>query len=85
MGELLRDLQEGGMLTMPHSRPMPSIGKRCHEPRVNEAEHVWRLIYRLDTDAIVVLDVFDKKTQKTPQQVITACQARIQAYDRGVT
>ena len=85
MGELLRDLQEGLTLALPHSRPMPDIGKRCHELRVNDAEHVWRLIYRLDADAIVVLEVFDKKTRKTPQHVLAACQARMKAYDRGVT
>jgi hypothetical protein len=30
-GTLLRRLQEGEMLELPHSRPMPSIGKQCHE------------------------------------------------------
>ena len=29
-GFLLRQLQRGEMLSMPHSRPMPSIGNRCH-------------------------------------------------------
>lgn len=84
MGELLRDLQDGLPLSMPHARPMPSIGRRCHELRVNDGEHVWRLIYRLDADAIVVLEVFDKKTRQTPQHVIETCRARIKAYDRGV-
>ncbi len=85
MGELLRDLQDGLMPEMPHSRPMPSIGKRCHELRVNDAEHVWRLIYRLDAAAIVILEVFDKKTQKTPQHIIGTCRVRIKAYERAVT
>jgi hypothetical protein len=32
-GVLLRQLQQGENLEMPHSRPMPSIGTPCHELR----------------------------------------------------
>jgi phage-related protein len=85
MGELLRDLQEGLALSMPHSRPMPGIGRRCYELRVPDAEHTWRLIYRLDADAVVILEVFDKKAQRTPQGVLDTCKARLKSYDRGVT
>jgi hypothetical protein len=35
-GYLLRKLQQGEALGMPHSRPMPSIGSRCHELRIND-------------------------------------------------
>jgi phage-related protein len=35
-GYLLRKLQQGETLEMPHSRPMPSIGSRCHELRIND-------------------------------------------------
>jgi hypothetical protein len=38
-GTLLRKLQEGELLGMPHSRPMPSIGRRCHELRVEDEDH----------------------------------------------
>ncbi len=84
IGELLRDLQEGLALTMPHSRPMNSIGKGCHELRVNDSKHTWRLIYRVDNDAIIILEVFDKKTRKTPRQVVNACKDRLRAYEQGV-
>jgi hypothetical protein len=30
-GFLLRRLQLGERLSLPHSRPMPAIGRRCHE------------------------------------------------------
>jgi hypothetical protein len=30
-GVLLRQLQGGAKLGLPHSRPMPGIGARCHE------------------------------------------------------
>ena len=81
MGMLLRDLQAGEKLSLPQSRPMPSIGKRCHELRVNDEGRTWRLVYRLDTDAIVVLEVFGKKTAKTPKSVIDMCQRRLKAYE----
>jgi phage-related protein len=83
-GFLLRKLQEGEMLSMPESRPMPNIGKHCHELRVgdNENNKEWRIIYRIDEDEIVVFDVFQKTTQKTPQQIIDNCHKRIKTYDR---
>lgn len=35
-GLLLRRLQKGETLSMPHSRPMPSIGQRWHELRIHD-------------------------------------------------
>jgi phage-related protein len=67
---------------MPHSRPMPSIGPRCHELRIGDAGKTWRLVYRVDTDAIVVVDVFQKATQQTPTRVIADCARRLQLYDQ---
>ena len=80
-GFLLRRLQVGEKLDLPWSRPMPSIGNRCHELRINDESAQWRIIYRIDTDAIVILDVFQKQTQRTPQNVIERCKKRIQMYD----
>lgn len=71
-GLLLRRLQRGELLSLPHSRPMPRIGRRCHELRV---------IYRIDLDAIVVVDVLEKKTRETPQHVIETCRKRLRDYD----
>ena len=81
-GFLLRQLQQGRILGLPHSRPMPSIGKACHEPRIQDERQTWRIVYRIDPDAIVVLDVFSKKTASTPSRVIEACQQRLKHYDR---
>ena len=68
-GVLLRRLQRGESLTLPHSRPMPSIGTRCHELRITEEKKSWRIVYRIDSDAIVILEVFRKTTRQTPQRV----------------
>ncbi len=80
-GYLLRLLQRGDKLSMPHSRPMPSIGRHCHELRVVDAKVTWRIVYRIDSDAIVVADVFGKTTRATPQTVIKTCQRRLKEYD----
>ena len=41
----------------------------------------WRIMYRLDTDAIVILEVFRKTTAKTPVSVIDTCKRRLRMYD----
>ena len=66
---------------MPQSRPMPIIGTRCHELRINDEDKTWRIIYRIDDDAIVIVEVFAKKTNKTPDAVIKQCQKRLKQYD----
>jgi len=80
-GYLLRRLQRGDKLSMPHSRPMPSVGGRCHELRVIDATVTWRIVYRMDTDAIVIAEVFGKKSRTTPQIVIENCRKRLKDYD----
>lgn len=82
-GYLLRRVQKGELLAMPQSRPMPSIGARCHELRVNDASSTWRIVYRVDKDAIVILEVFAKKTRQTPATVIAACHRRLREYDHA--
>ena len=80
-GYLLRRLQSGELLSLPWSRPMPSIGSRCHELRIPDENQTWRIIYRIDDDAIPILEVFSKKTQQIPKSVIDTCKRRIRAYD----
>jgi len=80
-GYLLRELQRGKSLGMPHSRPMTAIGARCHELRVVDERATWRIVYRVDADAIVIVEVFAKKTAQTPQAVLEACRRRLKEYD----
>lgn len=81
LGMLLRRLQRGETLSLPSSRPMPSVGTRCHELRVTDSGQSWRLIYRIDTDAIVIVEIFAKKTRKTPARVLEVCRERLKRYD----
>ena len=82
-GYLLRLLQKGQALGLPRSRPMPVVGPRCHELRVRDAGADWRVVYRLNADAVVILEVFSKKTRATPKGVIDASIRRLKEYDRA--
>ncbi|HEY5618078.1 MAG TPA: type II toxin-antitoxin system RelE/ParE family toxin [Vicinamibacterales bacterium] len=79
-GFLLRRLQRGEVLSLPHSRPMPSLGVQCHELRINDGNHAWRIMYHVEPDAVVVLEVFSKKTDTTPQHTQDTCRKRLAAY-----
>jgi phage-related protein len=83
-GYLLRQIQKGIKLSLPQSRPMPSIESRCHELRINDENLTWRIIYRIYTDAILILEVFEKKTNKTPKSIIDICKQRIKRYEADV-
>jgi phage-related protein len=80
-GLLLRQLQRGQRISLPHSRTMPSLGPRCHELRIRDQNLNWRIIYRIDVDAIVIAQIFAKKTKQTPSKIIDLCKMRLKAYD----
>jgi phage-related protein len=81
VGRLLRLLQDGEMIGLPISRPMPSIGARVHELRVQDDGVAWRVIYRIDPGSIVVAHVFAKTTRATPKEVIKRCRKRFRDHD----
>ena len=80
-GFLLRRLQRGEKLGLPHSRAMPAVGPRCHELRIRDRDQTWRIVFRIDPDVIVILEIFDKKTRATPRSVIEDCRRRLRRYD----
>ena len=79
-GFLLRRLQNGESLGLPHSRPMPSIGRACHELRIRDESATWRIVYAIEDDVILILEVFSKKTAKTAKSVIDVCKRRLQQF-----
>jgi phage-related protein len=79
-GVLLRKLQLGESLSLPHSRPMPRIGKDCHELRINDRDQTWRVLYAIEEDAVVILEVFSKKTATTPGRIIETSRRRLNQY-----
>ena len=56
---VLRRLQKGSNVEMSQARTMPSIGRRCRELRIRDQNKNWRIIVRIDDDAIVIADVFE--------------------------
>ncbi|MEP6780850.1 MAG: type II toxin-antitoxin system RelE/ParE family toxin [Gemmatimonadaceae bacterium] len=83
-GVLLRRLQRGEKIGLPHARPMPPLGARCAELRIPDATVTWRILYRLDPDAVVIVAVFAKKTPTTSATVLATAKARLKQYDRVI-
>lgn len=79
-GLFLRKLQRGESVPMPHSRPMPVVGRACHELRVFDKDRNWRIVYHLSAEAVVILEVFSKTTNTAPERVIQRCQRRLRMY-----
>ncbi len=61
---------------------MPNIGPRCHELRARDENQNWRIVYRIDDDRILIVEVFKKTTRETPDTIIKTCQHRLAAYDQ---
>ncbi len=82
VGFQLRRVQQGELLSMPLSRPMPTIGPNCHELRISDGERdsEWRIVYCIDSVAVLVLEVFEKKTRETPETVKRVCRERLSRY-----
>lgn len=59
---------------------MPGIGRNCHELRVIDATVSWRILYAVTDDAIVILEVFEKKMRATPKQVVAVAKRRLRKY-----
>ena len=83
-GYYLRLLQGGQKLGMPHSKPLPNIGKNCHELRIKDEGIFWRINYKIESDAILILEVYDKKSNKIPKKIISACKERIKLYNKVI-
>lgn len=83
VGDLLLKVQKGILPVFPHSRPMPSIGPHCHELRVPDAGKAWRVIYSVHSQAIFVIDVFQKTTRQTPNWVLQNCRERLRRIEQS--
>jgi phage-related protein len=79
-GFLLRRLQQGESIGLPSSRPMPAVAAGCHELRIVDRDQTWRIVYHIAPDAVVILDVFSRKSAATPPSVITECRKRVETF-----
>jgi phage-related protein len=67
-------------------KPMPTIGSGVREIRVRDASGAFRVIYVASfVEAVFVLHVFQKKTQKTSRRDVALAQARFKELRRGAT
>ncbi len=78
LADALARLDLGMKLSMPLSRPMPSIGRGAHELRLKDRSGQYRILYVLARPGFVhVLHAFKKKTQATPARNIAIARQRL--------
>ena len=78
LADALARLDQGVKLSMPISRPMPSIGRSVHELRLRDSNGIYRVIYVFLGDGVLcLLHAFTKKTQTTPKQNIELAKKRL--------
>lgn len=78
LADILARLDAGLMLSMPISRPMPSVGRGVHELRLKDRSGIYRVIYVFISQGnIWLIHAFKKKTQQTPQQNIDLAKKRL--------
>ena len=51
-----------------------------HELRINDETKTFRIVYHVADDAIVILEVFEKKTRQTSRADIANCKQRLRRY-----
>src|SRR5258708_17701903 len=67
LGKAIYDLQKGEVLTMPLSRPMPSIEPGAAELRIRDRTGIYRAFYYSRSPrGILVFHAFMKKSHATP-------------------
>ena len=66
---------------MPHCRSLRAGGRSCYELRVRDAGVNWRLVYRVDDDAIVVAGLFRKTSWAATGQLIEVSRSRLAQHD----
>lgn len=77
-GKAIYDLQSGHTLSMPLSRPMPSLGAGAAELRIRDSSGIYRAFYVVKVaDVILVFHAFVKKTQKTPEVELALGKKRL--------
>jgi phage-related protein len=70
LADAIARLEEGHRLSMPLSKPMPSIGNGVHELRFKDRSGIYRVIYVFAKGGnIWLLHAFMKKAQQTPKKI----------------
>ena len=84
LGEAIRDLQKGMALSMPLSRPMPSVAPGVAELRVKDDARAVRVFYITKVaGAVLIFHGFEKTTQQTPKREIDLGRKRLKEVVHG--
>ena len=83
LADAMARLERGHVLSMPLSRPMPSIGSGVHELRFRGRDGIYRVVYWIAREGdLWMLHAFKKKSQRTPQGAVETARARLRRIDR---
>ena len=78
IGQAILELQKGGKLSMPLSRPVKSVGTGAAEIRIKDSAGIYRVFYLVKMRGrIIIFHAFIKKTQKTPRKEIKKAQQQL--------
>jgi phage-related protein len=78
LGKVIFDLQKGEKISMPLSRPMPSVAAGVEELRVKDRSGAYRVFYYLRlADSVLIFHAFAKKTRTTPTHEIALARKRL--------
>ena len=79
LGKAVFDLQMGAVLTMPLSRPMPSVAPGVEELRFRDRAGIYRAFYYARSPrGILVFHAFAKKSRSTPKRELALGAKRLQ-------
>jgi phage-related protein len=78
IGKAIFDLQKGAKLSMPLSRPRPSVATGVEELRMKDRSGAYRVFYLIRLEAgVLIFHAFQKKTAKTPPHEIELARTRL--------
>ncbi len=83
LADALARIDAGQTLSMPLSRPMPSIGQGAHELRLKDRAGAYRVIYAIiKANNIYVIHGFKKTTRATPKRSIETARKRLKEIEK---
>ena len=67
--------------TKDFSKPIGAVSvvEQCHRLRLVNENKSWRIIYSIVSDANVIREIFEKKSEKTPTNVVDNCKRRLRS------
>ena len=89
IGKAIFELQKGERLSLPLSKPMPSVGQGVEELRIRDQSRAYRVFYFVKSiRGVLVFHAFVKKTRKTAPREIALGRQRLREmllYEKNQT